>query len=422
MAARQRRGRFPVKASGAAAPGGRERRQRQWMVSAMVLSGILLAAGVFPAEAAPTGPGAPEAVERYDAATLARLQDNRIEYDEIQNLVHEYNPDISKAWDTYMSSKEDYAGIVTELESQYLTVKETADGYISAGKLMGNKLLTSTGHQLEKGYRGVIQGMRDTVNKWDTNQRNTSALRRAERQVTAGTQSAMIGYETIRQNIATLETMVQLYEKQVDMMNRMAALGMATGTDLAGANTSLITARSQLASLSSQQESVRRTLCMLLGYDPDSYPEICPIPEFDMSRLEGMDLEQDTVKAIGNNQTLIAQRTSAKGNTNDQVAARSRMIEEGDQKLTIEMQRLYQEVQDKRAAYEAAQTGLAAAELSREAAERQYQLGLLSEVQYVGTQIAYHQKKAAKESANLELLQAMENYDWGVLGFATVGD
>lgn len=388
--------------------------------SVLMLSVAILAPGVFPAQAAPTGPGAPPERERYDAETLARLQDNRIEYDEIADLVHEYNPDISKAWNTYMSSKEDYAGIVTELESQYRTVKDTADGYISAGQLMGSQLLISTGRQLTKGYQGVIQGMRDTVDEWDTNKRNTSMLRRAERQVTAGTQSAMIGYETIRQNIATLETMVKLYEQQADMMNRMAALGMATGTDLASANNSLLTARVQLASLSDQQESVRRTLCMLLGYDPDSYPEICPIPEFDMIRLEGMDLEQDTVKAIGNNQTLIAQRTSEKGNTNDQIAARSRMIDEGDQKLTIEMQRLYQEVQDKKAAYEAAQTGFAAAQLSRDAAERQYQLGLLSQVQYIGTQISYYQKKAEKESANLNLLQAMENYDWGVLGFAAV--
>lgn len=386
----------------------------------LMLLAAVLVSGVFPAQAAPTGPGAAEERERYDSATLARLQDNRIEYDEIADLVHEYNPDISRAWDTYMSSKEDYAGIVTELESQYRTVKDTADGYISAGQLMGSQLLISTGRQLTRGYQGMIQGMRDTVNQWDTNQRNTSMLRRAERQVTAGTQSAMIGYETIRQNIATLETMVKLYEQQVDMTNRMAALGMATGTDLAGANSSLLAARTQLASLSDQQESVRRTLCMLLGYDPDLQPEICPIPEFDMSRLEGMDLEQDTVKAIGNNQTLIAQRTSEKGNTNDQIAARSRMIDEGDQKLTIEMQRLYQEVQDKKAAYEAAQTGFAAAELSRNAAERQYQLGLLSQVQYIGTQISYYQKKAEKESANLNLWQAMENYDWGVLGFATV--
>lgn len=389
---------------------------------ALILSITILTMPGLKAFAAPTGPGAPPEAGRYDAATLARLQDNRIEYDEIPKLVHEYNPDISKAWDTYMSSREDFAGVVTEMESQQQVVKELADQYVSLGQLTGSQLLVSTGRQLDKGYKGMIQGMRDTYNKWETNRQNTSAIRRAERQVVAGTQSAMIGYETIRQNIATLQTMVQLYERQTDMAGRMTSLGLATGTDIASANSSLLAARSQLMSLENQQESVRRTLCMLLGYDPDSQPEICPIPEFDMSRLDGMNLEEDTRKAIGNNYTLISQRTSAKGNTNDQVAARSRMIDEGDQKLIIEMQRLYQEVQDKRAAYEAAQTGFAAAELSRDASERQYRLGLLSEAQYIGTQLAYYQKKAAKESANLNLLQAMENYDWGVLGFAAVSD
>lgn len=403
--------------------GNQERKtKRGRQPAAAILAAALLAMSAVPVQAAPTGPGAVPKPEQYDAGTLARLQDNRIEYDEIPDLVHGYNPDISKAWETYADTGEDYAAMVTELESQYRTVKETADGYISAGKLMGNPVLIASGRQLDATYLGIVQGMRDVVNEWGTNRQATGALRRAERQVVAGTQSAMIGYETIRQNIATLETMVQLYQQQAEMAGRQASLGMATENNLAGANSSLLAAQAQLASLKDQQESVRRTLCMLLGYDPDSNPEICPIPEFDMSRLEGMDLENDTVKAIGNNQTLITQRTSAKGNTNEQIAARSRMIEEGDQKLTIEMERLYQDVQDKKAAYDAACTGYAAAELGREAADRQYQLGLLSQVQYVGTQISYYQKRAEKESANLSLLQAMETYDWAVLGFASISD
>ena len=84
------------------------------------------------------------------------------------------------------------------------------------------------------------------------------------------------------------------------------------------------------------------------------------------------------------------------------------------------MQRLYQDVMDKKAAYDAALTGFTAAEMSRGAAERQYQNGLISELQYVGSQISYHQKKAAKEAAELSLWQAMETYDWGVIGLATV--
>lgn len=379
----------------------------------------------LPAQAAPTGPGAPPEPEKYSAEKWARLQDNRIEYDELADLVHEYNPDMSKAWDSYLTMKDDYLNMVTELESQYRHVEETTDQVVAATKFLNDPAIAAQAAQvkmLDKSYRTTVQAMRDTVNKWDTNPKATSALHRAERQITAGAQSAMIGYETIRQNIATLETMVKLYERQVELAGRQAVLGLATENSLTSANASLLAAQVQLNSLRDQQESVRRTLCMLLGYEPDSNPEICSVPKFDMARLSEMNLEEDTKKAIGNNQTLISQRTSAKGTTSDQIAARSRMIAEGDQKLTIEMQRLYQDVLDKKAAYDAACTGFTAAQMSRDASERQYNLGLLSEVQYIGTQISYCQKKAEKESADLNLLQAMETYDWAVLGFATVSD
>ena len=59
-----------------------------------------------------------------------------------------------------------------------------------------------------------------------------------------------------------------------------------------------------------------------------------------MTRLEGMNLEEDTKKAIGNNYTLISQRTSAAGKTNAKRENRNKILDEGDQKLTIEMQRL----------------------------------------------------------------------------------
>ena len=36
----------------------------------------------------------------------------------------------------------------------------------------------------------------------------------------------------------------------------------------------------------------------------------------------------------------------------------------------------------------------------------------------MGTQISYNQKKAAKESAELDLWTAMNAYDWGIEGLA----
>ena len=401
--------------------------RRKNQILALGLAAVLTAASAVPAFAgyAPTGPGAAPEPEKYDAATLSKLQDNVLEYDELALRVREYNPNISEAWRKYGESKEDYQNMLTELESTYDDSMDNIDAVLKplkqAEKLMPQlKGTVKQMSSLKSGYHSLVQGIRDTVTNWDTSKRNTSQIRQYEKQVISGAQSAMIGYNTIVDNKATLETMVDLYQKQCDMYQRMAALGLANQTDVVSAQTSLIGAKSQLASLQSQQDSVYRTLCLLLGYDTDSGVEIRNLPDFDMSRLDGMNLEADTKKAIGNNYTLIGQRTSAKGETNAQIAARLNTIEEGEQKLTIEMQRLYQDVLDKKAAYEAAMTGYEAAEKSNGAAQRQYQNGLLSEMQYVGTQISYNQKKAAKESAELDLWTAMNAYDWGIEGLAAV--
>mgnify|MGYP003375473299 FL=1 len=384
------------------------------------VTACMLAVTSVPAFAySPTGPGASPEAGRYSEEELARLQDNVLEYSEIQNRVREYNPTISQVWKTYEDTRQDYANMVTELESQYQVVKNLADSYESAGEMMGNQVLISTAKQLKKGYQSTMESMEDTVSQWNDN-KSTGSIRSYERQMTAGAQQAMIGYDTIRQNIATLETMVQLYDRQYQMYTRQKELGLATDKDVLSSYTSFLSAQSQLASLNNQADSVRRSLCQLLGYDPETNPEIRSLPAFDMTRLEGMNLEEDTKKAIGNNYTLISQRTSAAGKTNAKRENRNKILDEGDQKLTIEMQRLYQDVMDKKAAYDAAATGYQAAEASWGAAQRQYQNGLISEIQYIGLQLAYYQKKAAFESANLSLWQAMENYDWGITGLAAV--
>lgn len=392
------------------------RRNQTWI--SLVMAGVVLA--VMPFQVWAKGPGSEPEQPKYDEETLARLQDSVIEYSEISDLVHEYNPDISEMWKSYGDSKEDYENMIEEMESRYRDVKITVDNYISMGQTTGNEALIMAGKSLDKSYKGTLTGMKESVNKWDTDMKNTSTIRRYERQMISGVQGAMIGYDSIRKNLPTLETMVRLYERQYELAQRQLSLGTGTQADVLKAQKELLAAQSQYTALSTQADSTRRTLQMLLGRDPEEQLDIRAIPDFDINRIAGMNLEEDTIKAIGNNITLINQRHSALGNTTSQIENRMKAVEEGDQKVTIEMERLYQDVMSKKAAYEAAVKGFEAAEAGKGASDRQYQVGYISEVQHIGTQIAYYQKKAALESANLSLLQAMETYDWAILGFATV--
>ncbi len=92
-------------------------------------------------------------------------------------------------------------------------------------------------------------------------------------------------------------------------------------------------------------------------------------------------------------------------------------IEEGDQKLTIKMKQLYDDVAAKKTAREGALSGYQSAQQSAASYENMYSLGLISEADYLGAQISYYQKQAAYENADTDLLQAVETYWWAVKGF-----
>ena len=141
------------------------------------VTACMLAVTSVPAFAySPTGPGASPEAGRYSEEELERLQDNVLEYSEIQNRVREYNPTISQVWKTYEDTRQDYANMVTELESQYQVVKNLADSYESAGEMMGNQVLISTAKQLKKGYQSTMESMEDTVSQWNDN-KSTGSIR-----------------------------------------------------------------------------------------------------------------------------------------------------------------------------------------------------------------------------------------------------
>ena len=188
-------------------------RQYRW-TAALTAGMVIMSSFTSLAAAAPTGPGAGPEQPRYDAETQAKLEDNIIEYSEIPLRVREYNPTMAEIWKQYRDAKEDIEYVVSEMESNYKTVKDTADSYISMGKLMGSntetgKTMIQSGRQLNSLYGGTLQSMRNQINSWEDDKR-TGTMRRYERQIISGVQQAMIGYETICQNIAMLETMVSL--------------------------------------------------------------------------------------------------------------------------------------------------------------------------------------------------------------------
>lgn len=380
---------------------------------AAVLAAMMLLAAVPGTAFAANAPVTGNMEDTYDAETWAKLQDNVLEYDEIPDLVHVYNSTISEIWKNLRETKEKLDRNAQELESQSMKMKNLKDSAKSQGDVGG--IMNYTVQEM------ILKKTSSALKSSDLyTQQTVASIQKGEKQITKVAQSLMISYDSLLKQRNTLEKLQELYAKQYEIAVNKRALGMATDQDVLTAQTNQLSAASSVASLDGGLLQLKPNLCTLTGWAADASPELAPIPETDLSLIDQMNLEEDTKKAIGNNSTLISQRTSTKGTSNASIAGRLGVIEEGEQKLTIEMKRLYNDVYAQKEAFEGAKAGYEAAQKTHDKYTRMYQMGLLGESDYIGTEISYYQAKSSYESADTSLRLAIETYNWAVQGLATV--
>lgn len=380
---------------------------------AAVLAAMLFLAAVPETAFAANAPVTGNMEDTYDAETWAKLQDNVLEYDEIPDLVHVYNSTISEIWKNLRETKEKLDRNAQELESQSMKMKNLKDSAKSQGDVGG--IMNYTVQEM------ILKKTSSALKSSDLyTQQTVASIQKGEKQITKVAQSLMISYDSLLKQRNTLEKLQELYAKQYEIAVNKRALGMATDQDVLTAQTNQLSAASSVASLDGGLLQLKPNLCTLTGWAADASPELAPIPETDLSLIDQMNLEEDTKKAIGNNSTLISQRTSTKGTSSASIASRLGVIEEGEQKLTIEMKRLYNDVYAQKEAFEGAKAGYEAAQKTHDKYTRMYQMGLLGESDYIGTEISYYQAKSSYESADTSLRLATETYNWAVQGLATV--
>lgn len=351
----------------------------------------------------------------YDTETWEKLNDDIIEYDEIAMLIHSFNDDINDGWDSILEAQSDLAKGIEEAESQEFKMSNLKDSAIDDGDQEDIITYTIQEAMLDQ----VISGLKSAAIELATSQSSTQ-LELAEEALTKAVQELMIQYQTLQSQLDMLVQLELLYQEQEQLVIKQQEQGLATQQEVLTATSNLLSMQISIQSMESVQTQLKQTMLPLLGWNRNDNPTIEAIPEVDLERVTAMDLENDTVTAIGNNQDLQSDRRSEKGSTTDGIARRLAYIEQNEQELTIEMKRLYDEVLAQQIAYEATTTGYQSATLDKEKYERMYQAGMLSKSDLLGAQVSYYQKKAEYETANLTLYQAINDYEWAIKGYATV--
>jgi len=366
-------------------------------------------------EPADTGKSAAE-LNGYTEERWRQLNDNTLEYGELQDLVHTFNPTVSEAWKSFDSSVSDMSTMIENLQGRKREIsdleksaKDSGDYSSYANYAMQNIILKKT--------VSALSDARDLLARPVT--QTNRPLRQAEAQVTFGAKNLMIAYQSMEDQRQILSGLVSMDQTLYDNANSHLSAGTGTETDVLSAKANLLSDQVKLSQLTSAQEKIKKQLILMCGWKEDADPVIGEVPASDLSRMENMNPQKDITAAIGNNYTLISFRSADHTKSTASYGARTLSENEMEQNLLNNLTADYNGILSDKTGLEASEAGMAAAQITKNAADKQYELGLITTAQYRGLITSFTGAQSALKTADRTLFQAMETYDAAVAGICS---
>ena len=259
------------------------------------LAGAVLAAGAI--TAMPFQAFAQRSPEfAYSAEKWATLRDNKLEFDEISDLVHEYNPTVAQneiSYKDYLTKNrddvaQDYYDKANEIYSN-ISYPDLDDANYGSGVAAALRNEQQAKSLMEQGDE-------------NTDDQATMRLQydQAEAKLAKQAQGLMITYWTQYYNLdgqkARVEQAKLSYQSE---QNRLAA-GMSTQSKVLSAKESVSNAEAALVTAESNLASTKESLCLMLGWGYGADVEIAELAEPDQSKIAAIDVNADIQTALEN--------------------------------------------------------------------------------------------------------------------------
>ncbi len=365
--------------------------------------------------------GSPEFA--YTQEKWAALRDNVLEYEELNDLIHEYNATVLNnraEYDDYRGKssdrfKNDYADTVQDLydasDKMLENVDEDQPGYASA--LAGS---ISTRIQAQRMQETAdSENMDGDIKKLDYDRQEADLVRTA--------QTKMNQYWQKAKNRQSLEASLSLAQARQSAAAVRVQEGLEPQARLMEAQEAVQSAQAAIQAGDQEMDTVRRELCVLTGWSYDASPEIREIPVTRAVDLGAIDLEGDKQRAVEQNYALRAAK--GKMNNTNYGTVQNKVLQvnvsEAEQKIKTDVENRYQNLKQAQSDQDQAAAELALEQRNLDAASRKLENGSIKRNEYLEIQDGYAAKAAAEQVSALKLTQAQEDYWWAVNGLADAG-
>lgn len=270
---------------------------------AVVMAGVLFtetfAASTLTALASPkvTVDKAPKqtSYERERSAEeWAALRDNVLTWDEIRDLVHEYNPTVSSLWINYRDNENEgtydltYDDVIDNIETTYENSLGISDAKDASAELTRKTALASVDTTIQNSDREVV----------------TKGYQKTEVQTAEAIKQKIIGIYTSELNARLSELTVNNDKNLLEQAQRKLQVGTGTELDVLKAEKTLKDDETALQKALSDQIKNKQTVLVNLGWKYDAEPIICAVPEVTDDMINSINLQEDISKAYGNSYIL----------------------------------------------------------------------------------------------------------------------
>lgn len=375
------------------------------------LAGVMMTAAPMAALAA--SPDFARSAEEW-----ARLQDNTIEYDEIADLIHEYNATVQKNAIDLSKFRKDYGESNDKWADRYRELADDLEGSLSYPDVDDSSYATimtaivTSEMQIDNWRKAADEAVDDYM----TYYYNYAS---AEAMLTSNAQQQMIAYYVNQLQMELDQKNQELLNETYQSVQNQYALGLATDVDLLSAEENLRNANKAILDDKNTIENNQEKLFVALGWKHDDRPEIGALPEPDLNRIAAMNPSVDKEQAVENSYTMkINKRKMENAKSSETKETLEKTIREDTQSIGASVTSSYQNVLAAKAAMELKQAQVQLQEKTMQTTEHQYQLGMIGRLDYLNQKYAYDAAVIQAQTAKYNLLQAIQSYEWVLNGLA----
>ena len=379
-------------------------------ISAILLLGALSANACIYAFAAQS----PE-FSRSDEEWAA-LKDNKLEYSEIADLIHEYNPTVANNNYEYKNFVDTYGSTNEEIASEYRSkasdILNNISGSDDAQSVMSDAQAELSAKQLNQ----------QADNNTEDSTTKSLSYKQSEAQLVMTAKSYFIQYYSSQNELEEAKTRLSSLQSTLELTSAKVSAGMLTESDLRTAKKNVSDQESSVKKAEEAVEETRQKLIVMLGWSASDTPEIGALPEVTAEMVNGIDLEGDIAKAKENNYTLsINKKKLSNAKDSDNISVLNSTIEGNEKSIAVSVNSAYQTLKNALMNLDTAKLSLSTEEKNMDTAERRYQAGLSTKYDYNQEKCTLSERQQAVKAAEYNLISAYMSYESYVNGLANAG-